>query len=315
MKLEDFYLPKKKIYNTIFFIVIVVITIFFLIGITNLRTNNDVTVLLPVNQETEYEREKIRTLGKEFYSDQLLFIGVVNKPFSVDHIRKLWELCNELDNLDVVKSTFNPFNASYFKKIGPSFVPVQMSIKQYPKTEEELAEFMKNITSNRYLIGSVISYDKKTAGIVVRINNEAMMGKEIKKKNIFIKTAEYLFGKKYEPKPIDRTYFCNKVEEVLKKYEPPFKIYYAGVPLYEAKSRIYMKQDIFTLLVPVLIMMTLVFFMSFKTLRGIVLPTISISLSIIWTMGIIGWLRYKLDTVGILIPPIIMTITETSSKM
>ena len=74
MKLEDLYLPKKKIYNTIFFIVIVVITIFFLIGITNLRTNNDVTVLLPVNQETEYEREKIRTLGKEFYSDQLLFL-------------------------------------------------------------------------------------------------------------------------------------------------------------------------------------------------------------------------------------------------
>ena len=69
-----------------------------------------------------------------------------------------------------------------------------------------------------------------------------------------------------------------------------------------------MKRDIFTLLLPVLIMMTFVFFMSFKTSRGIILPTISISISIIWTMGIIGWLRYKLDTIGILIPPIIMTI-------
>lgn len=308
MKLENFYLPKKKIYNTIFLIIIVVITIFFLIGITNLQTNNDISVLLPVNQATEYEREKIRTLGKEFFSEQLLFVGVVNEPFSLKNIEKLWELCNELDNLDVVKSTFNPFNATYFKKIGPSFVPIKMSIKNYPKTEEELSEFMENITSNRYLIGSVISYDKKTAGIVVRINNKAMMGKKINENNIFIKFAEFLFGKKYGPKPIDRTYFCNKVEEVLKKYQPPFKIYYAGVPLFEAKSKIYMKRDIFTLLVPVLIMMTLVFFMSFKTLRGIVLPTISISLSIIWTMGFIGWIRYKLDTVGILIPPIIMTI-------
>ena len=308
MKLENFYLPKKKIYNIVFFIIIAALTIFFLIGIINLQINNDITVLLPVNQETEYEREKIRTLGKEFHSNQLLFIGVVNEPFSMKNIKKLWELCSELDKLNVVKSTLNPFNATYFRKIGPTFVPIRMSIKNYPETEEELTEFMKNLTSNRYLIGSVISYDKKTAGIVVRINNKAMMGKEIKKKNIFIKFAEFLFGKKYGPKPIDRTYFCNRVEEVLKKYEPPFKIYFAGVPLYEAKSKIYMKRDIFTLLVPVLIMMTLIFYLNFKTSRGIVLPTISISLSIIWTMGIIGWLRYKLDTVGILIPPIIMTI-------
>ncbi len=308
MKLEDIYLPKKKSHNIIFFIILSAITIFFIIGLVNLRTNNDITVLLPVNQETEYEREKIRTLSKEFHSDQLMFIGIVNEPFSMKNIRKLWELCNELDKLDVVKSTFSPFNGAYFKKVGPVFVPIKMSLNRYPKTEKELSQFMNNITSNRYLIGSVISFDKKTAGIVVRINHKAMMGKEIKNKNVFIKVAEFIFGRKYGPQPIDRSYFCNKVEEVLKKYEPPFKVYYAGVPVFEAKSKMYMKRDIFTLLVPVLLMMTFVFFMNFKTSRGILLPTISISLSIIWTMGIIGWLRYRLDTVGILISPIIMTI-------
>ncbi len=308
MKLEDIYIPKSKSHNLIFFIIIIIITIFSIIGISNLQINNDISVLLPVNEQTEYEREKIRTLSKEFYSDQLLFIGVDNEPFSLNNIKKLWELCNELNKLDVVKSTFNPFNAGYFKKTGPVFSVIQGSMNRYPKTEEDLTEFMNNIISNRYLIGSVISYDKKIAGIVVRANYKAMMGKEIVNKNKFIKFAEFIFGRTYGAQEIDRTYFCNKVEEVIKKYEPPFKIYFAGVPVFEAKSKIYMKRDIIMLLVPVLIIMTIVFFLSLKTAAGTILPFISISLSIIWTMGIIGWVRYKLDTVSMLLPPVIMTV-------
>jgi predicted RND superfamily exporter protein len=134
------------------------------------------------------------------------------------------------------------------------------------------------------------------------------MGNKINENNKFIKFAEFIFGRKYGPKEIDRTYFCNKVEEVFKKYEPPFKIYFAGVPVFEQKSKIYMKQDIVILLVPILIIMTIVFFLSLKTFGGTILPIISISLSIVWTMGIIGWIRYKLDTVGILMPPVIMTV-------
>ena len=99
------------------------------------------------------------------------------------------------------------------------------------------------------MIGSIISYDKKTAGIVVRPNLDLMIGKKIKHKNIFIKFAEFAFGKKIGPKKIDRTYFCMEVEKVLRKYKSSFNLYYAGIPVYEAKTKVYMLRDIFILII------------------------------------------------------------------
>lgn len=308
MFFEKILVPEKRIYHRIFFIVITIITIFLSIGLFNIETDTDITVLLPVNEETVYEREKINRLGKEFSSNQLLFIGVKNDPFSKDNIKILWELCNEIEKLEVVKSTFNPFNATYFKKVGRIFSIKRMKMDKYPKTEKDREKFIQSISSNRYLVGSIISYDKKTAGIVVRTNYDAMMGEEIEKKNIFMKFAEFAFDKKFGPKQIDRSYFCGKIEEVIAKYNPPFEIFYAGVPVYEAKSKEYMQRDIFILIIPAFILMTFILFMNFRTVRGTILPILSILLSMIWTMGILGWLRVKLDIVGILIPPIIMTV-------
>ena len=62
MKLRNLILPEKKIYNIIFYIVIGVITLILGIGLANVETNTDVSVLLPVNKDTEFEREKIRRL-------------------------------------------------------------------------------------------------------------------------------------------------------------------------------------------------------------------------------------------------------------
>lgn len=308
MRLADLLLPKNKKYSIYFFIIIGILTLAIGFGMLNIEIDNDVTLLLPVNEETEFERDKIQRLSKEFKSNQLLFIAIEGDPFSLKKVKALWELCNEINQLEVVKSTFNPFNATYFKKVGPVFSIKKMSMKSYPKNQERLNELKTNISSNRYLVGSIISYDGKSAGIVVRMNYKAKMGKEIKNKNIFIKLYEKLFNRYIGPKSIDRAYFCEQVEEVIKKYEKDFTIYYAGVPVYEAKSKQYMTRDIFILIIPALLSMTFILFMNFRTTRGTVLPVISIILSMIWTLGIMGWFRYKLNIVGILIPPIIMTI-------
>lgn len=322
MKLRNIFLPKKIKYHVIFYVFIGIATFIALLGVTNIETNNDVTVLLPSNIDTNEEREKINNLNKEFPSQQMLFVGIEGNPFSLENIGSLWKMCNEIGSLSVVKSALTPFNATYFIKRGKFFdIPRRRMFRgkkpNYPKTQKKLDEFMKNISSNRYLIGTVISYDKKTAGIVIRMNKNALMGHDAPKNNLFVKFMEFAFGKKYGKKKIDRSYFCNQVESVLNKYnklkntkskDAIFKVHIAGVPVFEAKSKEYMQKDIFILIFPAILMMTFVLFLNFRTKRGTVLPILSIILSMLWTLGIIGWLRYKLNTVGILIPPIIMTV-------
>ncbi|OHD26815.1 MAG: hypothetical protein A2086_13120 [Spirochaetes bacterium GWD1_27_9] len=308
MNLDWIYIPKNNKFNIIFFAIITVITIILGIGIANLEPDNDVTVLLPVNAETEDEREKIARLNKEFPSDQVIFISVLDNPFTPDKIKPLWEMCNELEKLNAVKSTLHPFNATYFNKIGTAFSITKLNSRNYPKTQEEINILLKNLTSNRYLVGSVISYDHNSAGVVVRMNYNATIGKDIENPSIFIKFFQKAFGKTFGKRKLERTDFCGEVESVIKKYDKHFKIYYAGVPVYEAKTKIYMLRDLIILLGPAILLMIFSLYMSFKTARGTFLPMLAMCLSLIWTLGVLGWLRMKLTIVGILMPPIILTV-------
>ena len=308
MKFDSFLVAKNDKLNLIFFIAIALITLVLGIGMANLQANNDVTVLLPVNEEINFEREKIATLAKEFPSEEMYFITVSDNPFSQENIKVLWEMCNELDKLDVIKSSLHPFNSTYFTKVGPVFSIARFNSRNYPKTEEQLNDFLGKLTSNRYLIGSVISYDHKSAGIVVRMNKNAIMGKNIENPNIFIKFFQKAFGRTFGEKKIERVDFSDQIEKVLNKYNKKLKIYYAGIPVYESKTKLYMMKDLGVLLGPAILLMILTLFMNFRTVRGTILPMFAMVLSLIWTMGLLGWLRVKLNIVSILMPPIILTV-------
>ncbi len=303
----NFLVPKSNIANSLFFIIILILTIVLGSSIFFISINNDVTILLPHNKETIYEKETNKILYKEFSSSQELFVGISGEPFIEKNIKTLWNLCNEINNLEVVKSTLNPFNGTYFKKVGNTFTIVKMKMNNYPKSKEGIDDFIKNISSNRYLVGSVISYDKKSAGIVIRMNPDLLIGKEVKP-NFFTKTIKFLFNVDSGKKPIDRSYFCNQIENVIKKYNNIFKIYYAGVPVYEAKTKAYMFRDLFTLMIPAMILMLIILFLNFRTIRGTFLPVLCMMMSLLWTFGIIGWFRYKLNIIGIMIPPLILTL-------
>ncbi|HPO48736.1 MAG TPA: hypothetical protein PLO89_00280, partial [Spirochaetota bacterium] len=218
MKFDSFLVAKNDKYNAVFFIILATITLFLGIGMANLQTDNDVTVLLPVNEEINFEREKIARLTKEFPSDELYFIAVSGAPFSQENIKTLWEFCRELDNLDVIKSSLNPFNSTYFTKIGPVFSIARNNPENCPQTEEQIKSFLEKITSNRYLIGSVISYDFKSAGIVVRMNKNAMIGKDIENPNFFIKIFQKAFGRSFGKRKIERVDFSEVIEQVINRY-------------------------------------------------------------------------------------------------
>ncbi|HOV14910.1 MAG TPA: MMPL family transporter, partial [Spirochaetota bacterium] len=133
-------------------------------------------------------------------------------------------------------------------------------------------------------------------------------GKDIENPNIFIKFFQKAFGRTFGKQKIERVHFSDEIEKVIKKYDDKLKIYYAGIPVYEAKTKLYMQRDLAVLLFPAILLMILSLFLSFRTARGTILPMLAMVLSLIWTMGLLGWLRVKLNIVSILMPPIILTI-------
>ncbi len=308
--MDRFYLPTNKITNGIFYSLIIIITIFMIIGMLYLEIDSDVTKLLPVNAQTIAEKEKITNYKKDFpSSDSSIFLSVEFTQMTDSEYKKLNQLCKELENIEykgakLVSSILSPFNAVYFKKVGNTFIPKTV---YSGSSLGNMDSILTEISQNRYLIGSVLSYDKKSIGILINMNETAII-KGIEKKNIYHFIGEKLFGKNYGDSLLTRVRFCDEVEKVYMKYEKDFNIYTAGVPIYESKSKKYMMRDIVALIIPAIIMMVFVLFLNFRSVRGTFLPMLGMVMSLIWTLGLMGWMRQSLNVVGILIPPLILTL-------
>lgn len=312
MKFENLLLPKSKWQQRLFYGLLIFITIVLVLGTINLEIDTDITILLPENKETKSIRNKIEEYNKEFpISGAPLFIAIEDAFINKDNIDTIKKMTDEITALECVSSIVTPFNTVYFKSVTfPSgkktFVP-KKAISQNYDSDETLKEHINDISKFKYINGSIISTDKKSAGILVYMDDTVKASPPAPIEP-FKSLMEFFFDRNYEPQFIDRTYFFTNVEKIVKKYEKALSIHLAGIPVYESKSKEYMTRDIVVLLIPAIVMMILTLFLNFKSTRGTFLPIISMLLSMGWTIGLMGWLRMKLNVVGILIPPIIMTI-------
>ncbi|HJY84689.1 MAG TPA: MMPL family transporter, partial [Candidatus Binatia bacterium] len=77
-----------------------------------------------------------------------------------------------------------------------------------------------------------------------------------------------------------------KIQAIIDREQGPEQIYYTGLPHFKAYSAKVMQQDIFKLLPLALLLIMVVLFLCFRSLRGVVLPTLTVIVSLVWTLGL-----------------------------
>jgi hypothetical protein len=70
----------------------------------------------------------------------------------------------------------------------------------------------------------------------------------------------------------------------------------------------FMQQDLIRLVPLVMLVAIIIFFINFKSVRGVVLPTITLSMATLWILGLMGHLGIKITTVGISIPILMIAV-------
>ena len=100
------------------------------------------------------------------------------------------------------------------------------------------------------------------------------------------------------------------IEEVIKQVEGPESIYFAGMPLTRANVTDQMRRDMSFFLPVGLILMILFLIFSFRSWLGVLLPLTVVVISTIWTLGFMGYLDLDLPFTGILIPVMLIAITN-----
>jgi len=86
------------------------------------------------------------------------------------------------------------------------------------------------------------------------------------------------------------------------------KITPQGEPIIYIWVNNYMQQDLIRLVPLVMLVAVIIFFINFKSIRGVILPFITLSMATLWILGLMGHFGFKITTVGISIPILMIAV-------
>ncbi|PKL38999.1 MAG: hypothetical protein CVV44_09020 [Spirochaetae bacterium HGW-Spirochaetae-1] len=81
-----------------------------------------------------------------------------------------------------------------------------------------------------------------------------------------------------------------------------------GIPVYEKFIFDYMNKDLRTLIPLVLFVIVMTFFLNFRSPRGVILPALSVTVSTIWVVGIMGFFKIPITVMVNMLPALLVAV-------
>ncbi|MGB4269127.1 MAG: efflux RND transporter permease subunit [Spirochaetota bacterium] len=160
--------------------------------------------------------------------------------------------------------------------------------RKIPQTPHEIAEFKKRLTNNpAFERGIYVQNDKGIItdfGVMARLMDQPV----------------------YDP-------LVREITQITRSYEKYMAIVLQGVPVTHHVINNYMKTDLEQFLPLVMIAVLIVFYLNFRSIRGMFLPFATLVLADVWVIGLMGHLGYKLNVIGVALPPLMTAVGSSYS--
>ncbi|MBC7922594.1 MAG: MMPL family transporter, partial [Ferruginibacter sp.] len=219
-----------------------------------------------------------------FGEKDIVLIGIESDDiFRRSTLEKIALISEELKKVDGVVgdeiTSLSTLNNIEGKEWGLEVGPLMRTI---PRTDAGMAQLKKEVAANELVTGRLVSKDGRFTAIVANIEKHSNQGQVFQ-----------------------------QVERIAKQYGNPERIFLAGAPVQQQEIDAGIQQDVGLLLPISLLLVLLSFFISFRTVLGVVLPFVVVLLSIVWTMGMMGYFGFKMNVVSSAIP--LLMIAASSS--
>ncbi len=273
-KLNDLVLAHPR--STI--CVVLVLTFLMSFGMKLIKTDTDVTRVLPdhIPAKALYDR-----IGDLFPSKETIVIGIEgDQLFSVDSIARLDRLTQQLESLSAIDSVLSPTNATVIDII-PGGLNIRAAADPLPKTEDEAANFREKLFDQPMFLDTLIAEDGKAVALLVFLKPHI---RESDAAKMVIELAADV----------------NRNEG--------FELNVTGRAASSYWSGIVMSQDMSVLTSAALAVIVIFLFAVFRSFRGVLLPLVVVTTSLVWTFGLMGYAGiYFTHTITVL-PILLMAI-------
>ncbi|MBN2041811.1 MAG: MMPL family transporter [Spirochaetes bacterium] len=210
-------------------------------------------------------------------------------------IAEAWETVYLYKSMEIIKTLNNPVSGEDIHGTSDELKPVKLIEKNdkgdriLPVTEKDYEIYREKLTRNPSFESLYYSY-----GTGSRIQALAL--------SLILR-----------PLPSHDEIF-NYFYEVIEKYNNKDLILtQIGAPIIGKFIKDFMTNDLFTFTPIAISVIILVFFLNFRLLRGVLLPTICIILGTFWTLGLMGLLNVPITVVVNLLIPLLLAVGSSYS--
>jgi len=265
-------------YRSAIVVLTILITLFLGYQIRSIKINSDFVKSLPPNDHTAI---LYKYIGEKFRGNNIGMIVVeasnIYDPEVIKHIKQI------TDSIKVTNGVIsvNSLTDILYIQSDSSGIEITNLIDEYnlPETKEEIDDLKQRINEKDMYKGSIVSEDGTTAIIMFTLQpeiNQQEISKVIKDKVIAMKLPE--------------------------------KIYFGGIPVMMLDISELIIADLFKLIPIIIVVLIIVLSLCFKSLKGVVLPLITVAIASIWTIGLMAIFKYDITLISGNIPVVLFAV-------
>ena len=254
------------------------ITAFFATRIPDARMDPEVKNQLPTDMPSRLDLDRIEELFGG--TDMTLVLLQAEDVLEADTLGRIRQLTRRFERLKPVDRITSLFTLKDIRSEGGDMI-VDPAVKRIPKDEKGRRALRDSLRNNEFAYGNVVSEDFTTAAIII-----------FKKMDVSDEELLSLIEKVIEENPGDES------------------VVYGGMPFIRRTMSEDMRHDL-RLFLPVGLAIMLVFlFVSFRQLRGVLLPFLVVCMAIVVGLGLIPLLGWKIQMVTIILPVILIAVAN-----
>ncbi len=280
------YLANKILRNKVTFVlVLLIITVFMGYEATKIQLTYTYPAILPADDPTYIQYENFRNMFGE--DGSVMVIGLEDKDFyQLEKFNDWYELSGKIKSIEGIKELmsvgklFNIHRNDSLSKFD--FKPI---ITNAPKTQAELDSLKKVIESLPFYEGLV--YNKETGASLMAIT--------FSKKDLNSKSRIEIVGQIKE-----------MADAFAKKYN--LELHYSGMPYVRTALMQKVSHEMGLFMGLAALVMVIILWLFFRSFNSVFFSVLVVAVGVIWSLGTISLLGYKITMLSGLIAPLIMVI-------
>ena len=226
--------------------------------------------------------EDLEEAVEVFGSQDVVMIAVKSDNiFELETLKKIDALSQEFSQLDGVEDVTSPLTIDLIRS-SDFLIEISPIVDRVPQNADEVEEFKKRLFGSR--MGELlVTEEGRAALIMVTVEPDVsgtMRGNRL---------AEEMIA-------------------IVAEQQGPQSIYVVGDAIFTHYSMKGMNRDLLFLLPLVSLVVIGILYLSFRSARGVILPLLTVALSVVWMIGFMGLVDFPFSIISIIAPIIMVAI-------